>query len=100
MEGLAESVDTLAIYMGVGNLPYITEQLMKYKRNPTTPIALIEWGTTNHQRVVTGTLETIVEIAEKEKIQNPAMIIVGEVVKMREKIAWFEQYQQALRETV
>jgi uroporphyrin-III C-methyltransferase len=50
--------------------------------------------------VVTGTLETIVEIAEKEKIQNPAMIIVGEVVKMREKIAWFEQYQQALRETV
>lgn len=99
-KGLAESVDTLAIYMGVGNLPYITEQLLKYNRKPTTPVALIEWGTTEHQRVVTGTLETIVAIVEKESIQNPAMIIVGEVVKMRDKIAWFEQYQQALRETV
>lgn len=99
-KGLAESVDTLAIYMGIGNLPYITEQLLKYKQKPTTPVALIEWGTTSHQRVVTGTLETIVSIANEEKIQNPSMIIVGEVVKMREKIAWFEECQSALRETV
>lgn len=99
-KGLAESVDTLAIYMGIGNLLYITEQLLKYKRNPTTPVALIEWGTTNHQRVVTGTLETIVSIANKEKIQNPSMIIVGEVVNMREKIAWFEECQSTLRETM
>lgn len=99
-KGLAESVDTLAIYMGIGNLLYITEQLLKYKRNPTTPVALIEWGTTDHQRVVTGTLETIVSIANKEKIQNPSMIIVGEVVNMREKIAWFEECQSTLRETM
>lgn len=99
-KGLAESVDTLAIYMGIGNLPYITEQLMKYKRNPATPVALIEWGTTDHQRVVTGTLETIVRIANKEKIQNPSMIIIGEVVNMREKIAWFEECQSTLRETM
>lgn len=97
-KGLAESVDTLAIYMGVGNLPYITEQLLKYKRNPQTPVALIEWGTTEHQKTITGTLETIVEIAKKEEIQNPSMILVGEVVKMREKIAWFEQSQQLLQE--
>ncbi|MEK9199176.1 uroporphyrinogen-III C-methyltransferase [Ureibacillus sp. 179-F W5.1 NHS] len=93
-KGLAESVDTLAIYMGVGNLPYITEQLMKYKRNPQTPVALIHWGTTEHQKTITGTLESIVEIAEKEEIQNPSMIIVGEVVKMHDKIAWFEQSKQ------
>ncbi|RHW33259.1 uroporphyrinogen-III C-methyltransferase [Lysinibacillus yapensis] len=95
-KGLAESVDTLAIYMGVGNLPYITDQLMKYKRNPKTPVALIHWGTTDHQQTITGTLDTIVEIAKQQKIQNPSMILVGEVVKMREKIAWFEESQKNL----
>ena len=97
-KGLAESVDTLAIYMGVGNLPYITEQLLKYKRNPKTPVALIHWGTLEQQRTVVGTLETIVDIVNKEKVENPSMIIVGEVVKMREKIAWFEQTQLAMKE--
>ena len=99
-KGLAESVDTLAIYMGVGNLPYITEQLMKYKRNPNTPVALIHWGTTEHQRTITGTLETIVDIAKIEQIQNPSMILVGEVVKMREKIAWFEKTKESLEEVL
>ena len=92
-KGLAESVDTLAIYMGVGNLQYVTEQLMKYKRNPQTPIALIHWGTTAQQKTIVGTLETIVDIAKNEEIKNPSMIIVGDVVKMRDKIAWFEQTQ-------
>jgi len=99
-KGLAESVDTLAVYMGVGNLPYITEQLMKYKRNPNTPVALIHWGTTEHQKTITGTLETIVDIAKNEEIQNPSMILVGEVVKMREKIAWFEKEQEALQKVL
>lgn len=90
-KGLAESIDTLAIYMGVGNLSYITEQLIKYNRNPSTPVALIHWGTTDNQRTITGTLETIVDIAKNEKIENPSMILVGEVVRMREKIAWFEE---------
>nr|WP_106780531.1 uroporphyrinogen-III C-methyltransferase [Lysinibacillus timonensis] len=99
-KGLAESVDTLAIYMGVGNLPYITNELMKYNRHPQTPVALIHWGTTEQQKTVTGTLETIVEIARKEDIQNPSMIIVGEVVKMRDKISWFEQSQQRLQEII
>ncbi|NLY80004.1 MAG: uroporphyrinogen-III C-methyltransferase [Lysinibacillus sp.] len=92
-KGLAESIETLAIYMGVGNLPYITEQLLKYKKPKETPVALIHWGTTEHQKVITGTLETIVDVARKEEIQNPCIILVGEVVKLREKIAWFEQGQ-------
>ena len=99
-KGLAESVDTLAIYMGVGNLPYITEQLMKYNRHPNTPVALIHWGTTEHQKTITGTLETIVDIAQKEEIQNPSMILVGEVVKMRERIAWFEKTKESMREEI
>ena len=77
--------------MGVGNLPYICEQLMKYGRPESTPVALVHWGTTEAQQTITGTLATIVEIARKSEIKNPSMIVVGEVVKLREKIQWFEQ---------
>ncbi len=90
-ESLAKGIDTLAIYMGVGNLPYICEQLTKHGRSANTPVALVHWGTTEAQHTITGTLSTIVEIAKTSDIQNPSMIIVGEVVKLREKIQWFEQ---------
>lgn len=90
-ESLAKGIDTLAIYMGVGNLPYICEQLTKHGRSENTPVALVHWGTTAAQQTVTGTLSTIVEITRLSDIQNPSMIIVGEVVKLRDKIKWFEQ---------
>lgn len=90
-ESLAKGIDTLAIYMGVGNLPYICEQLTKYGKPESTPVALIHWGTTDAQQTITGTLATIVEIVKTSEIQNPSMIIVGEVVKLREKIKWFEK---------
>ncbi|WP_342511873.1 uroporphyrinogen-III C-methyltransferase [Sporosarcina sp. FSL K6-1522] len=90
-ESLAKGIDTLAIYMGVGNLPYICEQLTKFGRAESTPVALVHWGTTESQQTITGTLGTIVEIARTSDIQNPSMIIIGEVVKLREKIQWFEQ---------
>ncbi|YAR63900.1 uroporphyrinogen-III C-methyltransferase [Bacillus cytotoxicus] len=88
---LAEGVDTLAVYMGVSNLPYICEKLLQYGKEAETPVAIIEWGTTSSQRTVVGTLGTIVSIAEIENIQNPSMIVIGEVVRFREKIHWFEQ---------
>lgn len=88
-EHLAQGIDTLCIYMGVKNLPFICEKLIHYGREATTPIALVHSGTTNRQETVTGTLENIVEKASH--IQNPAMIIVGEVVRLREQIQWFEQ---------
>ncbi|SFI96911.1 MULTISPECIES: uroporphyrinogen-III C-methyltransferase [unclassified Bacillus (in: firmicutes)] len=90
-ENLAKGVDTLAVYMGVSNLPYICEQLLKYGKSEHTPVAMIEWGTTVSQRTITGTLGSIVSVAEDERIQNPSMIIIGEVVRFREKIHWFEQ---------
>lgn len=101
-ESLATGIDTLAIYMGVGNLPYICQQLTKHGRSGNTPVALVHWGTTDVQKTVTGTLETIVEIVQREALENPSMIIVGEVVKMREKIQWFEkeQYVQKLRQEI
>ncbi|MEH6850945.1 MULTISPECIES: uroporphyrinogen-III C-methyltransferase [Bacillus] len=90
-ENLAKGVDTLAVYMGLSNLPYICEQLLKYGKNENTPVAMIEWGTTLSQRTITGTLGSIVSIAKEERIQNPSMIVIGEVVRYREKIQWFEQ---------
>ncbi|MDP7980928.1 uroporphyrinogen-III C-methyltransferase [Bacillus multifaciens] len=90
-EHLAKGVDTLAVYMGVSNLPYICEQLLKYGKDENTPVAMIEWGTTASQRTITGTLGSIVSVAEREQIQNPSMIVIGEVVRFREKIQWFEQ---------
>ncbi|PDM39771.1 uroporphyrinogen-III C-methyltransferase [Parageobacillus yumthangensis] len=93
-ENLAKGIDTLAIYMGISNLPYICDQLTKYGKAPSTPVAVIQWGTTSEQRTVTATLSTIAEVVAKEKIENPSMIIIGNVVKLRENIQWFEQLLQ------
>ena len=93
-ESLAKGIDTLAIYMGVGNLPYIQAQLLKYGKSEDTPIALVHWGTTAVQKTVTGTLATILDIVREEKIENPSMIIIGEVVQYREKIQWFKEKVQ------
>ncbi len=90
-ESLAKGIDTIAIYMGVSNLPYIQEQLIKYGKSPHTPVAVIQWGTTVVQRTMTGTLENIYDLVLKEKITNPSMIIVGEVVTLREKLSWYEE---------
>jgi uroporphyrin-III C-methyltransferase len=91
---LARGIDTLAIYMGVGNLPYIQEQLIKHGRSSDTPAALVHWGTTEQQRTVTGTLADIVCIAAEHEIENPSMIIVGEVVRLHDKLNWFERLEQ------
>ncbi|WP_031405716.1 uroporphyrinogen-III C-methyltransferase [Geobacillus vulcani] len=90
-ESLAKGIDTIAIYMGVHHLPSICGQLMKYGKAPETPAAVIEWGTTTAQRTVTGTLATIAAVAAKENIENPSMIIIGEVVRLRTNIQWFER---------
>lgn len=89
-ESLAKGIDTLAIYMGVNNLPYIKEQLVKFGKDPSTPVAVIHWGTTEIQRTVTGTLDSIFDLVKQEQIENPSMIIIGEVVTLREKLSWYE----------
>lgn len=85
-DGLAHSVDTLVIYMGVSHLSEIREQLLKYGKDPATPAALIENGTTARERTVTGTLGNIDKLAAVMKISNPALIIIGEAVKIREQL--------------
>ncbi|MFD2926148.1 uroporphyrinogen-III C-methyltransferase [Halobacillus naozhouensis] len=90
-EHVVKSMDTLCIYMGVKKLPEICARLIRHGRPPETPIALVEWGTTAHQRTVTGSLRNIVEKAND--LKNPSIIIVGKVVKLREQLQWFEQLE-------
>lgn len=85
---IATGVGTLVFFMGVGRLPEIVRQLVDHGRAPETPAAVIRWGTRVDQVVVTGTLATLVERAGG--IKPPALIVVGEVVRLREKLHWFE----------
>jgi uroporphyrin-III C-methyltransferase len=76
--------DTIVILMGIGNLKKIVAQMLK-TRSGNTPAAIIEEGATKRQRVVVGALGNIVKKAEKEKVKPPAVIVVGDVVKLREE---------------
>ncbi|WP_226665307.1 uroporphyrinogen-III C-methyltransferase [Metabacillus litoralis] len=95
---LALGIDTLAFYMGVGNISYICHKLIENGRKSQTPVAVIQWGTTHKQKTVTGTLETIEQIVIDANIKHPAIIIVGEVVQLREKIKWFQEEEDKIRE--
>lgn len=88
---LANSTGTLVFLMGVANLANIRDELIRCGKTPDLPVALIRWGTWMEQETLTGTLETIVEQIREANFQSPAVIIVGEVVKLREKLAWFEK---------
>ncbi len=88
---LATGVGTLVILMGVKNLAKIKGELIAGGRDPKTPVALIRWGTTPQQTTVVGTLETIVAQAEAAKLTPPVAIVVGEVVRLRETLNWFEK---------
>ena len=88
---LSTGAGTLVIYMGIKNLPIIVENLVKYGRDPKTPVAVVRWASTPEQHSVVGTLETITQVVADAKVKPPALIIVGEVVKLRDSIDWFEK---------
>ncbi|HEY4485740.1 MAG TPA: uroporphyrinogen-III C-methyltransferase, partial [Nitrospiria bacterium] len=81
---------TLVLFMGLATLPEIVGQLTRHGRAPGTPVAVIRWGTRPDQRTVVGTLENIVERVRAEALTPPVLIVVGEVVRLREKLNWFE----------
>ena len=89
-EGLATAVDTVAFVMGISNLPMIASQLMTHGRDPKTAVALVRWGTKPIQEVLVSTLENVVEDAKKAKIKAPAIIIIGDVVNLRDQLQWFD----------
>jgi uroporphyrinogen III methyltransferase/synthase len=90
-ETLGQAVDTIIFLMGVAKLGYIRDQLVHYGKPLSTPVALIRWGTRVEQKTLMGTLETIVDQVQKADFKPPAVIIVGEVVMLREKLAWYEK---------
>lgn len=89
-ERLSLGNGTVVFYMGVKNLPHITANMMLYGRPPETPVALVRWGTRPDQEVLTGTLADIAAKAKKSGFKAPAITIVGEVVRLREKFRWFD----------
>lgn len=88
---LASDPGTLVFLMGVKNLPHIVEQLIGKGMTGERPVALIQWGTRTMQRVVGGNLYNIVEKVEKAGMGAPAVIVVGEVVNLRDTLQWYEE---------
>ncbi len=87
---ISTGIGTLVFFMGMKNLQNIVDNLIANGRNPETPIALIQWGTRTDQKVVTGVLKDIVPKVKEAKLGPPAIIVVGDVVRLREKLNWYE----------
>jgi uroporphyrin-III C-methyltransferase/precorrin-2 dehydrogenase/sirohydrochlorin ferrochelatase len=88
-EFLARPKQTIVVYMGMHGLPVICEQLIAHGLPQDTPIAIVQQGTTLHQRVVCGTLATLPHQQEVAELRAPTLIIVGGVVSLRGKLGWF-----------
>jgi uroporphyrin-III C-methyltransferase/precorrin-2 dehydrogenase/sirohydrochlorin ferrochelatase len=88
---LVKEQQTLVFYMGLAGLPDICDQLLKHGMSSSTPVAIIQQGTTQTQKVVVGNLDRIAELAVKREIQAPTIIIIGEVVKLQESLSWFNR---------
>lgn len=88
-ETLAKEEGTLIFLMGLKNLPNIVASLMENGKDPTTPVGVLQEGTTARQRVATGTLADIVEVVKREGIKTPAITVVGDVVGLRQVLDWY-----------
>jgi len=88
-ESFQSEFETLVFYMGLAGLPIICEHLQRQGRSGDTPIALVERATTPEQRVLTGTLATMAQIVRDAKPRAPTLIIVGNVVRLHARLAWF-----------
>jgi uroporphyrinogen III methyltransferase / synthase len=88
---LARVSGTLVILMGVGRIGGIAGQLIAHGRDSQTPVALVRWGTRAEQETLTGTLQDIAAKVAESSFKNPAVIVVGEVVRLRETLQWVEQ---------
>lgn len=89
-DALASGLDTLVFLMGVENLPNIVDGLLQNGRSPDTPVALVRWGTRPEQETLTGTLNDIVDRVRVAGFKAPAVTVVGEVVKLRETLRWWD----------
>jgi len=84
--------DTIVVLMGVAHLREIVDGLIACGRDPHTPVAVIRWGSYEAQQTVIGTLHSIAEEAKASGMRSPAVIVIGEVVRLRERLKWFEKH--------
>src|SRR5262249_53136229 len=76
--------------MGLSRLAYITDTLLRHGKPAHTPAAIVHWGTTGHQQTVTATLGELPEQAQRSGVTSPALVLIGPVVTLRDRLAWFE----------
>jgi uroporphyrinogen III methyltransferase/synthase len=88
---VARTPGTKVIMMGTDRIGQIAEALMHHGMDAGTPVAMVRWGTTGRQQSIEATLATIGEVAAREKIRPPTVAVIGEVVKLRKKLNWFER---------
>jgi len=88
---LATATDTICVLMGMRRIDAIAAAIVDGGRAPTTPVAVIQWGARPEQRVVVGTLADIAQRVREAGLSNPAVIVVGEVVTLRDTLAWYEK---------
>ena len=90
-QALAQERQTLAVYMGVGELATLQSKLIEHGRAASTPFALVENGSRAEQRVITGTLAQLAERAVLHAVRSPALLVLGEVAALAGSLAWFGQ---------
>jgi len=88
---IAKIPGTKVVLMGTEKLGDWTKSLIQHGLPPETPVAMVRWGTTGHQQSVTGTLATIAGLAQEKKLSSPVLTVIGDVVKLRGTLNWFEQ---------
>ncbi len=96
-DALARPRQTIVVYMGLHGLEMLCAKLVEHGLPPTTPAAIVQQGTTQNQRVITGSLATLPGMAAAAQLQPPTLIIVGGVVTLREKLAWFNPQSTHLK---
>ena len=88
---LVHPAQTLVIYMGLTGLESISQSLIRFGMRPSMPVAIVEKGTSRDQRVFTSTMKDIHQVAIDNEVKSPALLIIGEVVTLQEKLSWFGQ---------
>lgn len=90
-EHLAQMPGTKVVLMGVERIRQLAETLVKNGMSPETPVGMVRWGTTGRQQSIEGTLATIADVVEAKSFSAPAVTVIGEVVKLRKELNWFEK---------
>ncbi|HEY8459733.1 MAG TPA: uroporphyrinogen-III C-methyltransferase [Blastocatellia bacterium] len=94
-EHLANGADTLVFFMGIARIAEIADRLISNGRDADTPVAVIRWGTYGHQETVISNLAGVAAAVERANLASPALIVIGEVVRLRERLQWFEELRLA-----